>query len=100
MTERRLKPPVVHIPFNPGAHNFTRGDIKKSFDSAERLDRSVLIAAAVRPSRIIFPNSRHDLLLVAKFDLLRELAAADGYLSNMLGLAAFCTRLELATKVG
>jgi|SRR6516165_1854165 len=75
MTERRLKPPVVHIPFNPGAHNFTRGDIKKSFDSAERLDRSVLIAAAVRPSRIIFPNSRHDLLLVAKFDLLRELAA-------------------------
>ena len=53
MTERRLKPPVIHILFNPDAHNFTPGDIKKSFDSAERLDRSVLIAAAVRPSRII-----------------------------------------------
>jgi hypothetical protein len=40
---RASPPPAVHILFNPGAHNFTRGKIKKSLDCAERLDRPVLI---------------------------------------------------------
>jgi hypothetical protein len=68
MTEHRLKPPAVHILFNPGADSFTRGKIKRSLDCAERLDRPVLIAAPIRHFRIINPNSRHDLLPVAKFD--------------------------------
>ncbi len=68
MTEHRLKPPPVHILFNPGADNFARGGIKKSLDCAERLDRPVLIATPIRHFQIIHPNSWHDLLPIAKFD--------------------------------
>src|SRR5260370_4895966 len=68
MTEHRLKPPAVHILFNPGADTFTGGKIKRSLDCAERLDRPVLIAAPIRHFRIIYSNSRHDLLPIAKFD--------------------------------
>jgi hypothetical protein len=45
MTERRFKPPVIHILFNPGAHNFTRGDIKKSFDKSGLSERPAVMSA-------------------------------------------------------
>jgi hypothetical protein len=68
ITEHRLKPPSVNILFNPGSQNFARSGVKKSFHGAERFGRPMLIAATVGHFRIIHPNSRHDLLRIAKFD--------------------------------
>jgi hypothetical protein len=68
MTEHRLVPPSVNVFLNPGSQNLPRSGIKKSLDCAEHLDRPVLIAPPIRHFRIIHPNSRHDLLPIAKFD--------------------------------
>jgi hypothetical protein len=68
MTEHRLVPPSVNVFLNPGSQNLPRSGIKKSLDCAEHLDCPVLIAPPIRHFRIIHPNSRHDLLPIAKFD--------------------------------